>query len=295
MSFGPNPWQQTSWDWRAAGNFIGGGAGTGLLVTSALFAAPDAASAWSPTWLLLIGLALVGLGLICVWLEIGRPLRALHVFFNPRTSWISRESFVALLLFPAGLLTLLGLGGWIWATAVLALMFLYCQSRMLPAARGIPAWRPKLVTPLMFVTGLGEGCGVFLMLGLFHGKVASPVMIVFAVLVLARLVVWARYRRAVDASLAPRARAALNRAGRWLLIVGTLAPLVLLGTSAWLPGGMAQAMLIAIAGACAVFAGAYMKYTLVTRASFNQGFALVKIPVRGVRTSQQFETPISIK
>ena len=25
--FGPNPWQQTSWDWRAAGNFICGGAG----------------------------------------------------------------------------------------------------------------------------------------------------------------------------------------------------------------------------------------------------------------------------
>ena len=25
------PWRQTAWDWRAAGNFIGGGSGTGLL------------------------------------------------------------------------------------------------------------------------------------------------------------------------------------------------------------------------------------------------------------------------
>lgn len=285
MSFGPNPWQQTSWDWRAAGNFIGGGAGTGLLITGALLTSPDAANAGATRWLLLLGLALVGLGLLCVWLEIGRPLRALHVFFNPRTSWMSREAFVALLLFPAGLLALLGVGGALWATAVLALAFLYCQSRMLPAALGIPAWRPKLVIPLIFVTGLCEGCGVFLILGLFLGKVTSSAMILFALLVLARIAIWTLYRGTVDASLAPRARAALNRAGRCLAVVGTLTPVVLLGASAWLPSGTAQSLLAAGAGACAVFAGAYVKYMLVTRASFNQGFTLTKIPVRGVRTS----------
>ena len=285
MSFGPNPWQQTSWDWRAAGNFIGGGAGTGLLVASALFASPDAAAAGATRWLLFVGLALVGLGLLCVWLEIGRPLRALHVFFNPGTSWMSREGFVALLLFPAGLLALLGLGGWIGITAALALTFLYCQSRMLPAARGIPAWRPKLVIPLIFVTGLCEGCGAFLMLGLFHGKVTGAAMILFAALVLARIAIWTLYRGTVDSGLAPRARVALNRAGRWLLIAGTIAPVVLIGASAWLPNGMTQAVLTAIAGACALLTGANVKYTLVTRASFNQGFALTKIPVRGVRTN----------
>ena len=101
-AFGPNPWQQTSWDWRAAGNFIGGGAGTGLLVASSVFAASDASAL---TWLLLCALALVGLGMVCVWFEIGRPLRALHVFFNPHTSWMSREGFAALLLFPAKIQT----------------------------------------------------------------------------------------------------------------------------------------------------------------------------------------------
>ena len=40
MSFGPNPWQQQSWDWRAAGNFICGGAGGGLIVCAALLNAP---------------------------------------------------------------------------------------------------------------------------------------------------------------------------------------------------------------------------------------------------------------
>ena len=282
--FGPNPWQQTSWDWRAAGNFIGGGAGTGLLITSTLLATPDPARTGPLVWLLFVGLALVGVGLLCVWLEIGRPLRALHVFFNPRTSWMSREGFVALLLFPSGLLAMLGVGGWLWLMVGLAIAFLYCQSRMLPAARGIPAWRPKLVIPLVFVTGLTEGCGVYLLLGLWHKQVSAAVMMLAALLVLSRLAVWMLYRRNVDASLAPRARAALNVAGRRLLILGSILPVLVLAVGAGFTNGATQLTLAAFAGACVAFAGAAMKYTLVTRASFNQGFALTKIPVRGVRS-----------
>lgn len=281
--FGPNPWQQTSWDWRAAGNFIGGGAGTGLLITGVLLAPPDVTGDGATPWLLLLGLALVALGLLCVWLEIGRPLRALHVFFNPYTSWMSREAFVALLLFPAGLLALLGEPGGLWATAVLALAFLYCQSRMLPAARGIPAWRPRVLTPLMFITGLCEGCSLLLFLALWRGPLPGTLLGLFSLLVLARLLIWTLYSRAVNDSVAPRARRALDQAGGWLLWFGSLAPMLLLGASVWLPG--AQAPLVALAAAGALLAGSNLKYTLITRASFNQGFTLTKLPVRGVRTS----------
>jgi phenylacetyl-CoA:acceptor oxidoreductase 26-kDa subunit len=285
MSFGPNPWQQTSWDWRAAGNFIGGGAGTGLLITSVLFAAANTSIVPAFNGPLLLALALIGLGLLCVWLEIGRPLRALHVFFNLGTSWMSREAVVALFLFPAGLLALLGVDNLLWVSGALALLFLYFQSRMLPAARGIPAWRPKLLTPLIFVTGLCEGAGIFLLLGLWNATVLDAAMGLLVLLVAVRLLLWRRYRSRVEPSLAPRARAALNRAGRLLLIIGTVAPLLLLGVSAWLVRGDSQTVLAALAGAGAAFAGAYLKYTLVTRASFNQGFALTKLPVRGVRTN----------
>ena len=111
MNHGPTPCQQQSWDWRAAGNFIGGGAGSGLIVFTAASGAHGAAL----TVLMLAGLALIGGGLLCVWLELGRPLRALHVFFNPRTSWMTREAITATLLFPIGMAAAVGVPGFAMA------------------------------------------------------------------------------------------------------------------------------------------------------------------------------------
>ena len=286
--FGPNPWQQISWDWRAAGNFICGGAGTGLLIASVLYVPSATVSTGvssASIWLLFVGLALVGLGLFSVWLEIGRPLRALHVFLNPHTSWMSREAFVGVLLFPSGLLAMLGFSGWNWVTAGLALLFLYCQSRMLPAARGIPAWRSVWLSPLFLVTAGVEGLALFVLFGLWHEWVSNTALLALAVLLAARLLVWRRYRQSVAATLAPRANRALDQAGRRLVLLGSVVPLCLLGIG-WLAGGTGAGALLALAGAGAAWAGANLKYTLITRASFNQGFALTHIPVRGVRGSQ---------
>ncbi len=283
--YGPNPWQQTSWDWRAAGNYICGGAGTGLLIASALFDTAAPASLTSPDWLVFTGLALVGLGLLSVWLEIGRPLRALNVFINPWSSWMSREAIISVVLFPAGLAAMLGFAGWLWVTAVLALGFLYCQSRMLPAARGIPAWRSAWLSPLFLLTAACEGCGIFLLLGFLHGGVTDAVLIAFPLLLILRVMAWQRYRRSVDASLALPARRVLDRAHLHLASLGTTVPALLL-LSGWWFGGTAQSLLLALAGISAVWAGVNMKYMLVTRAAFNQGFALFRIPVRGVRDKQ---------
>ncbi len=281
-NYGPNPWQQTSWDWRAAGNYICGGAGTGLLIASALIGTPAPASLASPDWLVFAGLALVGLGLMCVWLEIGRPLRAMNVFINPWTSWMSREAIISVVLFPAGLAAMLGFAGWLWVTAALALGFLYCQSRMLPAARGIPAWRSPWVSPFFLLTAACEGGGIFLLLGLFHRRVTPTLLIAFLVLSALRVLVWQRYRSSVEPSLALPAKRALDRAGQQLLLFGSSVPLLLLIAGTWL-GGPVQTLLLALAGACAAWAGGYIKYTLVTRAAYNQGFALFRMPVRGVR------------
>jgi phenylacetyl-CoA:acceptor oxidoreductase subunit 2 len=268
MSFGPNPWQQTNWDWRAAANFTAGGAGAGLVILAALAGAHPA--------MLVMGLVLIGAGLSCVWMEIGRPLRALHVFFNPQTSWMTREGMVATVLMPVGLA-----GAVLWpqltpAAALLALAFVYCQARILRAARGIPAWREPRIVPFIVATGLAEGAGL-LMLAAPALVFARPLLFALvASLVVARIALWTFYRQRLSA----RARAALAPAERALVGGGTLLPLVLMALAA---AGVLPAALLALAGLAAAATGAWIKFALVTRAGFNQGFALAQLPVRGVR------------
>ncbi len=281
MSYGPNPWQQTSWDWRAAGNFIGGGVGSGLLICATILSGFAPALGLWPIWL---GLACVGVGLLCVWLEIGRPLRALHVFFNPRTSWMSREAFVALLLFPLGLLTVIGFNGARLPLALSAMAFLYCQSRMLPATRGIPAWRPRLLVSFMFSTGLVEGCGLWIALAALATPPSLGPVLLLVVLVLVRQWLWQLYRRAAQPQLAPRARTALDAGGRSLLFAGTLGASGALVLALLIPHPGLAAVLAAGGGLLALVGGAVVKYSLVTRATYNQGFALPHLPVRGVRS-----------
>ena len=100
---GVEPFHQYNWDMRAVGNFTCGSAGGGLFLTAAI-----AGHMGLLNWpLAVLALILVGIGLICVWLEIGRPMRALHVFFHPQTSWMTREAIVAVPLMAAGGLSVL--------------------------------------------------------------------------------------------------------------------------------------------------------------------------------------------
>ncbi len=276
MTYGPNPWQQAHWDWRAAGNFMCGGAGGGLIVLTVA----SGAQGLELAALLLGGIALVGAGLLCVWLEIGRPLRALHVFFNPRTSWMTREAIVAAGLMPVVLATAAGLTSYRWLAAVLALGFVYCQARIVQAAKGIPAWREPRIVPLLVLTGLAAGAGLLLLArpALFEGRLL--LLGLAAALVLARALAWQLYRQ----RLAARMPEALGAAGRRLTQAGSVVPLLLLGLlGSGLAGGVLGQVLSAAAGALIVGTGAWLGFTLITRAGFNQGFALAHLPVRGVR------------
>jgi phenylacetyl-CoA:acceptor oxidoreductase subunit 2 len=277
---GPAPRQQQSWDWRAAANFMMGGAGSGLIAFAALAGSEGLAGAV----LLLVALGLVGGGLACVWLEIGRPRRALHVFFNPRRSWMSREAFAGLLLFPLTLGAALGEAACRAPAALLALAFLYCQSRILQRARGIPAWREPLLVPFIVSTGLVEGAGLFFALQPWLAQGTRDLFVLFGGLVLLRLATWLFYRRRVARSTPPAALAAIDRAGAILQLVGTLAPLLLIAlVVAGIVSGPGTSSAALVAGVAAAAAGAWTKYVLVTRAGFHQGFTLRHWPVRGAR------------
>ena len=278
MSYGPRPWVQLHWDARAALNFIFGGAGSGLI----LFAAFAPFTQRLNQAAFLVGLALIGAGLLSVWMEIGRKLRAVHVFFNPFTSWMTRESFVALVLFVAGLSAIwTGLPQLAALAALAALGFIYCQGRILRASKGIPAWREPTVTWLVFWTAVAEGAGLFLVFAVLAGtRVPALAVASLALAVVARGIAWSGYRRRVEAQLAPKARAALEPAGKQLYQLGAVVPLALLLTGEATDIFASGAALL-LAGAAALAAGWRFKFVLVVRASFNQGFALPRVPARG--------------
>jgi phenylacetyl-CoA:acceptor oxidoreductase subunit 2 len=277
IPYGPRPWPQSFWDARAAANFACGGMGAGLVVAAALSGARGAGLAVP----LVVGLALVACGLLSVFAEVGRPLRAARVIRNPGSSWMSREALVAPLLFACALAGATGRPAFVAAAALLALGFVYCQGRMVHAARGIPAWRAPLVPWLFVATGLAEGFGLWHVVAVFTGARAPWLAVVFGALLVARIVLWRRYRHGLGQALQRDAAAALDRAGRVLLWGGTLLPLALVAPAAVLPG---RPWLAVAGGLAAAAAGAWLKSTLVLRAGHNQGFAIAHLPVRGVRS-----------
>ena len=275
------PWVQAHWDWRAAGNFICGGTGSGLL----LFAALATLIGVPLEPLVLPAFVLVCAGLSLVWLELGRPWRFINVFFHPHTSWMTREAIVAMPLIAVGAAAVwfsssdLALGA-----ALLGLIFLYCQARMLQAAKGIPAWREPLAIMLLFVTGLAEGQGLFLVLAPilpgYAPRMAAIGVPSLLILIVLRMWVWASYRHKLEAGGAPiEARAVLGEMNGWFTFWGHVFPVIMIGLGLLFAPG--AAFLYLLAGIFVLIGGWYAKFSIVTRAAYNQGFAIKRTPSRG--------------
>lgn len=260
---------QTSWDGRAAGNFICGGAGAALLAMTVLGAWPAV-----PDWrLLVLALALIGAGLAFVWTEIGRPWRAFNVLFHPRTSWMTREAFVAGLIAALVLATIAtGMTAAAYAAALAGLLFLYCQGRILRAAKGIPAWREPGIVRLIVATGLVEGLALLMLADLLIGAARPSMPAALLLLVVLRFGAWWRYRSRMLASDAPRSTRTTLAVVHRALLTGTALP-VLACTPAMILPDMAS-LGTAIAALSALAAGWYFKYLLITRAAQVQGYAL---------------------
>jgi phenylacetyl-CoA:acceptor oxidoreductase subunit 2 len=251
-------WLQKHWDARAALNFMLGGMGAGLMIATAFAHAAGPAP-------ILLSLALAATGLGAVWLEIGKKRRAINVFFNPFTSWMTRESFAALLLFSLGAAALFAPQPFLPLAALSALAFVFCQGRILHASKGIPAWRAPRVVLLIVSTGLAEGAGLCLAF-----SAAPPLLTWFALAIVLRALAWTRYAAAVNSP-------ALAAPGKALVQIGTVGALLLALAALQLPAAAP------LAGAVAIATGLWLKFALVTRAAFNQGYALPRLPVRGAR------------
>jgi phenylacetyl-CoA:acceptor oxidoreductase 26-kDa subunit len=279
--YGPSPWLQRHWDARAAANFIGGGFGSGLLVAAAI--AHASGLPWRAA--LVTGLASMAIGLVSVWFEIGRPLRARNVFINARTSWMTREAMAAVTVFAIAAVALVtGLHWAAWLTALSALAFVWCQARMLRAARGIPAWRHPAIVPLTVVSALADGAALYALLSLAL-PAATPgaagwLAAALALLAVLRWGVWQHYRSRVGAAATLPLRRALDRIGR-VQNVATAVAAALAAAATFAAPSMVAAVLTGCAALSIAVAGAWLRYALIRRAAFNQGFALPTLPVRG--------------
>lgn len=272
------PRQQAYWDERAAINFICVGAGGGLLFSTAL-ASPVGADLRS---LVVMALVLVATGMTAVWFEIGRPLRALNVYRNVATSWMTREAIVILLLFVSGAVAVLfNLRAALWFAGLLGLAVVFAQGRILRAQKGIPAWRCSICVVMIVVSGLTEGAGLLSFAALYWTELL-PFGILLAGMIGVRLLVWRNYlvtlRRDGVPSGTLHAFAAIVHPFVWL---GHALP-ILLALAGVFAG---STLIVALAGVLAAVAGCWFKFTLICRAGFTQGFALPRTPERGAGTA----------
>ena len=112
-------WLQRHWDARAAANFMLGGAGSGLMVAALFVADPfSPGDSFSAT-----GRERPDGSVARDRAQAARGARVLQPF----TSWMTRESFAALLLFPLGLGALY-VPSMLPFAAAAAAAFLYCQA-----------------------------------------------------------------------------------------------------------------------------------------------------------------------
>ena len=197
---------------------------------------------------------------------------------------MTREAWIAGVLFPLAALALwTGVPSLLIGAAVVAVLFLCSQAMILKWAKGIPAWRQPWIVPLIVTTGLAEGSGLFLAataqlsaVSLLTQAAAATAVVLSAL----RAWTWRSYLKALEAEGAPTRTLAVFYAYRpGFFVLGLALPLALIVIG--FAKAAVAAPLFAIAGVCITTAGAVLKFILVTRAGFNQGFALTHTPVRG--------------
>lgn len=278
---------QTLWDWRAAMNWIFGGVASGFAAIAYLASLAGAVHADMVPSLHVVAAGLMAVGLFCVFLKIGRKLRFWRAASRPQTSWMTRELYVAAVLYPAILANLL------WPSAVLSLLagalalaFLWCQAKILHRARGIPAWRVPLMPWMLLATGLLEGAGLLaLLLAWFRGLGQPGILVPVAglALVAVNAALWIAYRRtAKEEGVVPLARRVIGDNSLTLHLVGHVVPAVMFAAALANPGLIS--VYLGIAGVTAIAGGAFWKFTVIVRAGYQQGYAVPAVPQRGSGT-----------
>jgi phenylacetyl-CoA:acceptor oxidoreductase subunit 1 len=281
---------QHSWHALAVSNFFCGPAGAGLYALGVLWgwlvggntpvlrwaALEDSWANLSrgaltvPQWAGLLGPLLVGIGLLSVAAEAGRPLRGLNVLRNVRRAWMSRESAFALVFIALG-----GLNTLLWASpplqaiaAAAGVGVVFSQGMILARAKGIPAWNVPLMPALFVTSALLTGAGALVLaaaaagtLPLTQGPLAWLMLAAAAV----DLALWGTYLRRKSPSRTFMAALARLRRG-WAawgnLGLGHAVPILLAALSLFTKA----AWPLPLAAVAALTGGWLAKHALIQRA-----------------------------
>ena len=142
------------------------GAGYGLLfllgVLTGTVLLPD--SRWFAFAAFALCLGAISFGLIASTFHLGHPERAWRALSQWRSSWLSREGVLSLMVFlPAGLLA----AGWIfygrifpwlgWLSAALAAVTVYCTAMIYASLKPIPRWHSPWVPANYLLLSLMTG------------------------------------------------------------------------------------------------------------------------------------------
>ncbi len=268
--------RQKVWDIRAALNFIMGGMTSGTMIVAYLYYLLGGIDERTLVNLYLGAAVGMGLGLFSVFLKIGRKLRFMFAFLRPHSSWMTREMYVVVLLYPLLLAEVFfpgaGLHGLV---AVLAATFLYCQAKILHMSKGIPTWRAPLIPTMIIATGLLEGTGLLVAAaGLVDGQLALGRPLLLTGLLLAGLnaVLWRRYcASARQVGIGPLSRADLAVLTPRLHMLGHGLPALVFAAALAFPG--MPGWDVALGGIAAALGGAMWKHWVINRACHVQGYA----------------------
>jgi phenylacetyl-CoA:acceptor oxidoreductase subunit 1 len=274
--------RQRFWDYRAAMNFLFGGASAGLAIAASLAHSGGLFDAGALSLLYVAAAIMMAVGLFFVFLKLGRKVRFLYVLRRPQSSWMTRETWCVAVFYPAvGAHLLWPHPGLAAAVGAAAAGFLICQAGIIHASKGVPAWRAPLIPWMFVVAGLSDGIGLLaLVAAVAWWKVFPALALSGAPLALANAALWVRYRAtAKREGIGPLSRDDLAAISPLLHGLGHAAPAALYALS--LAGGALAPALAALAGAAAAAGGALWKFWLIRRACHEQGFALPMLPQRG--------------
>jgi formate-dependent nitrite reductase membrane component NrfD len=145
---------------------------------------------WGMTWADILSLVLIGVGGLILIADLGKPLRLLRAFLNPRTSWISVGAICDFIFLGfAGLWTLadleipgvLSLTGLPWhgngalglafqvIAALAAVVVIVYPGLVLASSPSIPFWNNAMIPMQFLVTAFATAVGF----GLVYAAVAS--------------------------------------------------------------------------------------------------------------------------